>query len=299
MKHEIKYNSAQKRRVKRQLTLYEKYLIEEERSPATVEKYVHIVRGFLHFAEARTIRSHHLHDRHINKEMICSYKQSLIDEGLSPLTVNGRLSAIRSYLRSIGREDIKVRNMRCQRSAYVSEDKLLEKREYERLIEKARQLGKEKHRLIIETICASGIRVSELRYITVEAAEEGRAQIKLKGKIRIILIPDKLRKKLIRYARTEKISEGAIFRNRKGGILHRSYVWQMMKEMARKSGVDERKVFPHNLRRLFARTFYRARRDIAKLADILGHTRMDTTRIYIAETAKEHVRILERLQLVT
>ena len=289
------------RKMQRQLKAYEQYLREEERSPATVEKYTRIVRGFFCFAEERAGGKNII--RHIKKDMtketVCAYKQHLIDEGASPSTVNSELSAIRSYLKFIGREDIHVKNMKCQRSPYVSEQKLLKRSEYEKMLEKAAQRGEEKLQLIIETICSTGIRVSELSYMTVEAVEQGEAEIRLKGKTRKILIPSRLRKKLKRHLKASNIDEGPLFRNSKGDPIHRSSVWAMMKKLARKAGIDPSKAFPHNLRRLFARTFYRAKNDIAKLADVLGHSSIDTTRIYIATTADEHMKILDELQFVT
>ena len=289
-----------KHSIEKRLKAYERYLIEEERSPATVEKYTHIVRGFFEYAEeAAQERTPHIRDRNISKEKICAYKRHLLEEGDAPQTINAKLSAIRSYLRSIGREDIHIKNVKVQRSAYVSEKKMLEKSEYERLLRKARETGQKRICLILETICSCGIRVSELEYVTKEAVDRGEAQINLKGKVRKILMPGKLRKKLRRYAAANRIYEGPLFTNGKGSPIHRSYVWQMMKRLARKSGVDERKVFPHNLRRLFARSFYKAGKDISKLADVLGHSSIDTTRIYIATPAREHERVLERLQLVT
>ena len=153
--------------------------------------------------------------------------------------------------------------------------------------------------LIMETICSTGIRVSELKYFTVEAVKEGSISVWLKGKERKILITGKLRKKLLAFAEKRGIGEGVIFRNRQGKSIHRSQIWQMMKRLCRLAGVDERKVFPHNLRKLFARAFYNVKKDIAKLADVLGHSSINTTRRYIKTSAKEHMQQMNRLGLVT
>ena len=299
MKHRGRREARKQKKLQRQLTGFKRYLKEEERSPATMEKYIAVIRGFLQFTEERNGEKRGSRLRGIDKESIIAYKQRLVDEGKSPQTVNSHLSAIRSYLKYTGREDIEIKNMKSQHRSYVSESRMLTRREYERLLQTARREGRRKLGLIIETLCATGMRVSELPYVTVEAIEEGEIRIRLKGKIREILISEKLRKKLRSYAAEEGIEKGEIFINSRGRPIHRSQIWQMMKELAKGAGVDAEKVFPHNLRRLFARSFYRLRRDIAALADILGHSRIDTTRIYIAVTAEDHIRMLEELRLVT
>ena len=285
MKHRKKANP---RTVQRQLEDFQNYLREEERSPATMEKYTRVARGFLYFSQGE-----------ISKETVCAYKQHLIDEGRRTSTINGDLSAIRSFLRFSGREDISIRNMRCQRSHYISENRMLKRSEYDSLVRTAAELGRPELALLLESICSTGIRVSELQYISVEAVAKGEAEVILKGKTRKVFIPDRLGKKLREYVSEQGIETGAIFRNSKGRPIHRSYVWQLMKLLAEKAGVDSSKVFPHNLRRLFARSFYNVNRDIAKLADVLGHSSIDTTRIYMATTASEHKKILDQLDLVT
>ena len=274
-------------RIRKELERYEEYLRSEEKSPATVQKYMQSARGFLNYGKGE-----------LSKEAVVAYKEELKKEGYAPTTVNAELSGIRSYLRSKGRRDIEVKNLRVQRSPYVSEKRNLSKGEYERLIRATGKNRDEKLRLILETICATGIRVSELRYISRESVEKGEAEISLKGKSRKILIVGKLRKKLLGYIRKKQIESGAVFVNGKGEPLHRSYVWQLMKKIAKKAGVNAGKVYPHNLRRLFARRYYSINQDIAGLADVLGHSSINTTRIYIATPAKEHVKMLERLELV-
>ena len=170
----------------------------------------------------------------------------------------------------------------------------LTKNEYEKLVSSAIALGKDRLGLTLETICATGIRVSELKYITVEAALRGRAEIALKGKIRTIMIPNKLCRKLLKYAKKQKIASGEVFLTKSGKSISRKQVWAEMKALCRKAGVDAEKVFPHNLRHLFARCFYRVCRDIARLADILGHSSIETTRIYLISSGKEHERTLEK-----
>ena len=269
----------------RQLTKFGAYLEEEEKALETCRKYLRDVRGFLSCSKGK-----------VSKETVVRYKKSLEDKGYCPRSINSKLAGVRAFLHFLGIESIRVKNLKVQQAAYVSEKRMLRRSDYEKLLHAADDM---KERLILESIFATGIRVSELKYFTAEAIEKGEVMISLKGKSRRILLVGKLRKKLSRYAREEQIVEGQIFLNRKRRPLHRSQVWQMMKRLAKKAGVDPRKVFPHNLRRLFARIFYNAGKDIAKLADILGHSSINTTRIYIATTAAEHIRVLERLRLVT
>ena len=174
----------------------------------------------------------------------------------------------------------------------------LTREEYGRLVSTAERLGREWLALLLETICATGIRVSEVRYLTVEAAARGRAEISLKGKIRTILLPGKLCRKLLKYARRQKIASGEVFLTRSGRGLSRKQIWAEMKSLCGKAGVEPSKVFPHNLRHLFARTFYKVCRDVAKLADVLGHSSLETTRLYLISTGQEHARTLERLHLL-
>ncbi len=264
---------------------FEKSLILEERSPNTIEKYLRDTRRYLEFAEE------------ISKESVIEFKQYLIEQQYAPASINSMLASVNKYMIFAGLEDCCVKGLKIQRKPYVSEDKLLSRAEYDRLLKCSED--NEKVNLLIQTICGSGIRVSELECFTVEAVTEGEIQISLKGKTRNILLTGKLRKKLLKYAKKEGIKSGYIFVNRKGKPLHRSYIWAVMKKLCGKALVSRDKVFPHNLRKLFARSFYKLNKDISKLADILGHSSIDTTRIYIATSSREHIRTMEKLHLVT
>lgn len=198
-----------------------------------------------------------------------------------------------------GWQECKIRPLRIQHKAFRDSDRELTKEEYEKLVTTANDRGRERLALILETICATGIRVSELRYITVEALDRGRAEIAMKGKIRTIMIPGKLRRKLMRYVKKKKIVSGEVFLTRNGKAVSRKQIWAEMKALCKKAGIEAGKVFPHNLRHLFARCFYQVCRDIARLADVLGHSSIDTTRIYLISSGVEHERTLERLRLIT
>ena len=197
------------------------------------------------------------------------------------------------------REDCKIKFLRVQRKTFRDQDREMSRNDYQRLLDTAAAEGQERLGLLMETICAAGIRVSEVQYITVEAARMGRAEISLKGKIRTILLPAKLCRKLLKYAKKQKTASGGIFLTKSGKPISRKQIWREMKQLCAKAGVAPSKVFPHNLRHLFAVTFYKACRDIVKLADVLGHSSINTTRIYLMTTGAEHARQLERLGLVT
>ena len=199
----------------------------------------------------------------------------------------------------IGRQECKVKPLRIQRRVFRDSSRELTRGEYEKLVSTAIELGKARLALTLETICATGIRVSELKFITAEAALRGRAEIALKGKIRTIMIPNKLCRKLLKYAKKQKIASGEIFLTGSGKSISRKQIWAEMKALCRKAGIDAGKVFPHNLRHLFARCFYRVCRDIVRLADVLGHSSIETTRIYLISSGIEHERTLERLQLIS
>ena len=209
------------------------------------------------------------------------------------------LSAVNRLLKFLGREECRVRSLRIQRRTFREQRRELTRGEYQRLLDAAAGLGRERLALLMETICATGIRVSEVQYITVEAARAGRTEIRLKGKIRTILLPSKLCRKLLKYARKQKTASGEIFLTRSGAPVSRRQIWREMKALCKEAGVEASKVFPHNLRHLFATAFYRACRDIVKLADVLGHSSIDTTRIYLMTTGAEHARQMEKLGLVT
>ena len=272
-----------------QLAAFRRWLLEEEREPATIEKYLREVRGFAAWLEGAPV----------TKEGATAWKARLTASGFQPGTVNGKLSALNKFFAFLGWPDCRVKYLKIQRRVFRSSERELSREEYTRLLETARVLGRERLALLIETICATGIRVSELKYITVESMRNGRTEISLKGKIRTILIPGKLCRKLLKYARKRKIASGEIFLTRSGKSLSRRQIWAEMKALCARAGVERSKVFPHNLRHLFARTFYRACRDVVKLADVLGHSSIETTRIYLISTGAEHARQLERLGLVS
>ena len=233
----------------------------------------------------------------VTKEDVIEYKEMLKDN-FCPATVNAKIAAINSFFAFAERPDLKVKQVKIQKKPYSARRMELTKAEYERLVETARRTGDERLALVIQTICATGIRVSELSYITADAVRKGEAVVDLKGKIRVVLIAGKLKKALVKYMKRAGIIAGAIFVTKSGKPLDRSNIWKMMKALCEKAGVSREKVFPHNLRKLFARCFYKTCRDIAKLADILGHSSINTTRIYIATTGAEHRRSLDALELV-
>lgn len=270
------------------LLAFERYLQGEERSGATVEKYLREVRQFAAW----------LNGAQVQKDTVARWKAHLISARYQPATINGKLTALDRMLAFFGWEDCRVKHLKIQRRLFREESRELTKTEYERLVRTADALGKGRLVLLMEAICATGIRVSEVRYLTVEAAARGKAEVSLKGKIRTILIPGKLCRKLIKYARKQKIASGEIFLTRSGKSLSRKQIWAEMKAVCAQAGVEPGKVFPHNLRHLFARTFYKVCRDVAKLADVLGHSSIETTRIYLISTGAEHARTLELLHLV-
>lgn len=262
------------------------YLCREEKSAATQEKYLRDVRAFFRYLDSGEI----------TKELVVAWKKQLVENGYAVRSINSMLASINSLLDFLGLQNCKVKNIRTQRQTYCAEDKELTKAEYLRLLEASRK--NEQLNLVIQTICGTGIRVSELRYFTVEAVNRGEITVNCKSKTRTILVPGKLRKLLLNYAKKKRISTEAIFVGKSGKPLDRSSIWRQMKQLCKVAGVKESKVFPHNLRKLFARTFYGIEKDIAKLADILGHSSINTTRIYIMTTGIEHRRKIERLGLV-
>lgn len=270
-----------------QVEKYMNYLRNEERSSATICQYERDVLCFFSF----------LNLNELTKEAVLQYKQELMKE-YQPVSVNVKLSALNSFFSFIGREDLKLKLLKIQKSVYCPEEKELSKSEYFRLVQAAERKKNRKLALLLQTICGTGIRVSEVKYITAEAVYCGEAVIQLKGKTRTILLPKRLQKKLKNYLKRERIVEGPVFITRTGRPLDRSNIWKMMKNLCRDAGVDEKKVFPHNLRHLFARCFYSIDKDIARLADILGHSSINTTRIYIITSGTEHRRHLDALELV-
>lgn len=262
------------------------WLIQEEKSAATVEKYLRDVRAFFAFTG----------EKEITKERVLEWKKSLVTAEYAARSINSRLASLNSLLNFLGWADCRVKNLKIQQQTYSSADKELTKLEYKRLLDAAKDQPQLK--MVMETICGTGIRVSELEYFTVEAVKAGEIEIRNKGKLRSILIPGKLSRKLLAWAKKNGIRSGVIFVTRNGKPLNRSNIWSKMKKLCKAAGVKDSKVFPHNLRKLFARCFYALAKDIAKLADILGHSSINTTRIYIMTTGTEHRRQLNRLDLV-
>lgn len=271
-----------------QLQAFRQRLVWEEKSPATIEKYLRDAAAFTAWLDGRAA----------SKAAAGAWKAALLEAKLAPATINVKLAAVNRFLVFLGWPAFRVKPLRIQRRLFRDDSRELTRPEYLRLLETARTQGRERLALLLETICGTGIRVSEVRYVTVEAVYRGRAEISLKGKIRTILLPGKLCRKLLKYARKQKIASGEIFltRNEKG--ISRRQIWAEMKALCDKAGVAPSKVFPHNLRHLFARTFYRVCRDVAKLADVLGHSSIETTRIYLISTGTEHAGTLTRLGLV-
>ena len=264
------------------------HLKNEEKSKNTTEKYLRDVRMF----------AAHFRDTEITKEMVIAYKSKLLAEHYAVRSVNSMLASLNSLFTFLGWSDCKVKSMKLQRQIYCPEEKELTKAEYLRLVNTAKRKGKERLNLILQTICGTGIRVSELEYITVEAAKSGKAVVALKGKTRSVFLVKELQKKLLRYATEQNISSGTIFITRNGKPLSRTNIWREMKGLCQEAGVNPQKVFPHNLRHLFARVFYGIEKDIAKLADILGHSSINTTRIYIISTGSEHRKRMEHMHLI-
>lgn len=271
-----------------QLELFEQILKDEEKSIGTIENYMRHVRAFADWLDGRQI----------TKQITADWKKRLIKSGYEPVTVNTMLASLNKFLKVMDLSEYKVRFLRIQRRLFRKADRELSRTEYDKLVQTAQTEKKTRLALILETLCATGIRVSEVKYITVQAAEAGRAEISLKGKVRVILMPNKLCRKLIKYAKKQKIASGEIFITGNGKSINRKQIWAEMKALAKSAGIQESKVFPHNLRHLFARTFYKASRDAAKLADVLGHSSIETTRIYLISTGEEHVKELDRLRLV-
>ncbi|MBQ3252176.1 MAG: tyrosine-type recombinase/integrase [Oscillospiraceae bacterium] len=270
----------------KQIKEFANYLCREEKSNATQEKYLRDVQAFSLYAD----------NREITKEVVVSWKKQLVESGYAVRSINSMLASVNSLLEFLNLPNCKVKNIRTQRQTYCTEDKELTKSEYLRLLAASKK--NEQLNLAIQTICGTGIRVSELRYFTVEAIRYGEVTVDCKSKTRTILIPGKLKNILLNYAKKHGITTGAIFVTCTGKPLNRSNIWSAMKKLCETAGVKPSKVFPHNLRKLFARTFYGIEKDIAKLADILGHSSINTTRIYIMTTGIEHRRKIDRLGLI-
>ena len=266
---------------------YRDYLISEEKSEATMDKYLRDVREFAEW----------LGDREFDKTAVLTYKTELT-ERYAPASVNTILSSLNSFFAFNEWYELKVKTLKIQRQIFASDEKELTKAEYEKLLKAAKSKKNERLYLLMQTICATGIRVSELRHITVESVCRGRAEINCKGKRRTVFIPSQLCQILKGYIREQKILSGSIFVSKNGNPLNRSNIWTDMKKLCKSAGVSEKKVFPHNLRHLFARTYYSLQKDIVRLADILGHTSVNTTRIYTMESGEVHRKQIQKLGLL-
>ncbi len=267
---------------------FEHYLREEEKSENTIEKYIRDIRAFIAY----------LGGTEVTKEAVIAYKNRLIAENYAVRSINSMLASLNSLFSFLGWSECKVKSIKLQRQIYCPEEKELTKAEYMRLVHTAKQKGNERLNLILQTICGTGIRVSELQFITVEAVRQGEATVSLKGKTRSVFIVKELQKKLSRYAAEQGIKSGMLFVTRTGKPMSRTNIWREMKNLCLAAEVNPSKVFPHNLRHLFARTFYGIEKDIAKLADILGHSSINTTRIYIITTGNEHRQRMENMRLI-
>lgn len=271
----------------RMLERYEVYLWNDEKSKSTVEKYLRDIHRFIEYVNGADI----------SKSVVLDYKGYLKDH-YATASANSMIASINSFFKFAEWNDCCVKQFKVQKKAFASEEKELSREEYVRLVETARRRGNERLCLILQTICGTGIRISELKHITVEAAKQGEAIVACKGKTRVIFIVGKLKKYLLRYAQKHGITTGAIFITSSGKNISRCNIWRDMKSLCRYADVSPNKVFPHNLRHLFARVFYNLEKDIVKLADILGHSSINTTRIYIITTGFEHRRKMENMRLI-
>ena len=272
------------------LVRYEAYLKNEEKSKATINKYLCDLSKLIKYADGREV----------DKELVLSYKDKLLtQDGYKVSSVNSFLVAANCFFEYMGWHDLRVKTYKVQKETFCPENRFLSKEEYIRLVKAAKEAGKMRLAMILQTICAMGIRVSELEAVTVEAVKNGSVVIHNKGKIRTVFLSDDLRKELLYYIGRMGIKEGVVFCTASGRAVNRSNVWREMKALCKAAGVDEDKVFPHNLRHLFATVFYEIKKDMAKLADVLGHSNIETTRLYIRTTGREHRRQLNQMKLVS
>ena len=268
---------------------YQDYLYEEEKTTATIKKYICDLKKLMDY----------LSGREITKKLMVEYKEALRKEkGYRLTSINSFLVAANRFFEYMGWYDLRVKTYRIQKEIFVPENRDLSKAEYKKLVQAAMKKGKKRLAMILQTICAAGIRISELSCVTVESVLEGIVEIYCKGKQRVVLLPRKLQKKLLRYIQEKGIKSGILFCTSSGKPVDRSNIWKEMKGLCEEAEVTEEKVYPHNLRHLFAKEFYAVEKDIAKLADILGHSSVETTRIYIKSTSAEHQKQLNMMELV-
>lgn len=266
---------------------FKTYLTNEEKSQATLEKYIRDITAFMVW----------LNGREVTKTVVIEYKNTII-ESYAPASANSMLSSINSFFMCMEWYDCRVKTFKIQKQIFANKDKELTKSEYEKLLRAAKSKNNEKLYLLMQTICGTGIRVSELRFITKESVIKGQATINCKGKMRVVILPDKLCVALKQYAKEQKIATGSLFVSKNGKPLDRSNIWKMLKNLCEDAGVSKDKVFPHNFRHLFARTYYSIEKDVVRLADILGHSSVNTTRIYTMETGEVHRMQLQKLGLL-
>lgn len=266
---------------------FKNYLINDEKSQATLEKYIRDITALMKWLDGRVL----------DKTVVIEYKNTII-ETYAPASANSMLSSINSFFMFMEWYDCKVKTFKIQKQIFADKDKELTKAEYEKLLRVAKGKNNEKLYLLMQTICGTGIRVSELRYITKESVIKGKATINCKGKMRVVILPEKLCVALRRYAVEQKIYSGSIFVSKNGKPMDRSNIWKMLKKLCEDAGVSKEKVFPHNFRHLFARTYYSLQKDLVRLADILGHSSVNTTRIYTMETGEVHRMQIQKLGLL-
>ena len=282
------YMEEIKNKTPEELETYRLWLMKEEKSGLTIEKYIRDIARFLAFAQ----------NRPVTKEVVMEYRDSPISRQYAVSSINSMLVAINRYFDYLGLPGLRVKLLKFQRAIFCPEEKELTREEYLRLVREAGKRGDRELSLILQTIASTGIRIGELKDITVSAVKEGKATVRSKNKSRTVFLPGKLRKYLLQYSRERRIEAGPVFQTRKGEAVNRCSVWRKMKELCRGAGVESGKVFPHNLRHLFARAYYQLEKDIAKLSDLLGHSSIETTRIYIMTSGREHRRQMEKLRLI-
>lgn len=264
------------------------YLLREEKSSSTIQQYSRDIHSFLQWKK----------DRPLEKDLLVQYKQELMTR-MKPGSVNTKICAINAWVTFLEEPKLKIKAVRIQHQMFLDQEKELSQEEYLQMVHEAYASHKDKIGLILETLCACGIRVSELPFITVKTVQKGRGEIRLKGKVRLILLPARLQEKLLKYINDHQIPNGPVFLNRQGQPLSRSYIWRELKKLALKTGIPEQKVFPHNLRHLFARCYYELDNDLAGLADVLGHSSVSTTKIYLSTSAKTHQACINKMNLLT
>lgn len=271
-----------------QISKFEQWLYDKENAKATIQKYLTDIRTLLRFLGK---------DKKIDKSRLLEYKEWL-RERYAISSVNSMLAALNQFLEFSGVSVWKVRRFKAQKSMFLQEEKELTKGEFHRLVAEARKEGKNWLALCMETIAATGIRISELQYFTVESIRRGRIEVFNKGKYRRILLPAIIQKKLLKFGKENKIKNGSIFLAKNGKPKNRSIIWREMKKLKEKTGIKGEKIFPHNLRHLFARMYYQNTKDLTGLADLLGHSSLNVTRIYTSNTGEIYQRQLDSMQIL-